>query len=151
MQPQTQRTCSERTTMAARKEEPAKPAWSSDRLDSSSPPEIEAPHFDDLLGAWVLSQHSDVLAAFRSSSLSPTGPNDKATSVPPDKISLLKMREETREALSPMQLRSWRERMTPLVYSLADGLPTNQPIDLISKYARPSCLALAAMATGVAP
>jgi cytochrome P450 len=137
--------------MPARREEPAKPAWSSDQLDSPSPPEIEAPHFDDLLGAWVLSRHSDVLAAFRSSSLSPTGPNSKATSEPPDEISLLKMREETREGLSPILLRSWRERMTPLVYSLADSLPTNQPTDLVSKYARPSCLALAAMVTGVAP
>ena len=137
--------------MPVRREEPAKPAWSSDQLDSPSPPEIEAPHFDDLLGAWVLSRHSDVLAAFRSSSLSPTGPNSKATSEPPDEISLLKMRGETREALSPMLLRSWRERMAPLVYSLADSLPTNQPTDLVSKYARPSCLALAAMVTGVAP
>jgi cytochrome P450 len=137
--------------MPVRREEPAKPAWSSDQLDSPSPPEIEAPHFDDLLGAWILSRHSDVLAAFRSSSLSPTGPNSKATSEPPDEISLLKMRGETREALSPMLLRSWRERMAPLVYSLADSLPTNQPTDLVSKYARPSCLALAAMVTGVAP
>ena len=31
-----------------------------------------------------------------------------------DKISLLKMREETRKVLSPIQSRSWRERMTPL-------------------------------------
>jgi len=31
-----------------------------------------------------------------------------------DKISLLKMREQEREVLSPIQLRSWRERMTPL-------------------------------------
>ena len=67
------------------------------------------------------------------------------------KISLLKMREETREALSPIQLRSWPERMTPFVHSLADSLLTNQPTDLVSKYARPSCLALAAMVTGVAP
>jgi cytochrome P450 len=137
--------------MFAKREEPAKPAWSSDQLDCPSPPEIEAPHFDDLLGAWVLSRHSDVLAAFRSSRLSPMGPNDKATSEPPDEICLLKMREDTREALSLVQLRLWRERMTPLVCSLADSLPTNHPTDLVSKYARPSCLALAAMVTGVAP
>jgi cytochrome P450 len=138
-------------TMRARREEPTIPAWSSDQLDSPSPPEIEAPHFDDLLGAWVLSRHSDVLAAFRSSSLSPIGPNSKATSEPPDEGSLLKMRGETREALSPVQLRSWRESMTPLVHSLADSLPTDQPIDLVTKYARPSCLALAAMVTGINP
>jgi cytochrome P450 len=137
--------------MHARREEPTKPAWSSDQLDSPSPPEIEAPHFDDLLGAWVLSRYSDVLAAFRSSSLSPIGPNSKSTSKPPDESDQLKMREETREVLSPAQLRSWRECMTPLVHSLADTLPTDQPVDLVTKYARPSCLALAAMVTGIDP
>ncbi len=137
--------------MRARREEPTKPAWSSDQLDSPSPPEIEAPHFDDLLGAWVLSRHSDVLAAFRSSSLSPIGPNSKATSELPDESSMLEIRAETREALSPVQLRSWRERVTPLVHSLADSLPTDRPIDLVTKYARPSCLALAAMVTGIDP
>jgi cytochrome P450 len=137
--------------MHARREEPTKPAWSSDQLDSPSPPEIEAPHFDDLLGAWVLSRYSDVLAAFRSSSLSPIGPNSKATSKPPDESDQLKMREETREVLSPAQLRSWRECMTPLVHSLADRLPTDQPVDLVTEYARPSCLALAAMVTGIDP
>jgi cytochrome P450 len=137
--------------MCARREEPTKPAWSSDQLDSPSPPEIEAPHFDDLLGAWVLSRHSDVLAAFRSSSLSPIGPNSKATSEAGNESSHLKIREETREALSPAQLRSWRECVTPLVYALADILPANQSVDLVAKYARPSCLALAAMVTGIDP
>jgi cytochrome P450 len=135
--------------MRAGREEPNKPAWSSDQLDSPSPPEIEAPYFDDLLGAWVLSRYADVLAAFRSSSLSPIGPNSKVTSEPPDESSLLKMREETREVLSPIQLRSWRECMTPLVAPLAESLPTSQPIDLVARYARPLCLALAAMVTGI--
>ena len=137
--------------MHARREEPTRPAWSSDQLDSASPPEIEAPHFDALLGAWVLSQYSDVLAAFRSSSLFPIGPNNKTDPELPDESSRLKMREETREALSPAQLRSWRESTAPLVDSLADSLPTDQPVDLVTKYARPSCLALAAMVTGIEP
>jgi cytochrome P450 len=135
--------------MHARREEPTRPAWSTDQLDSASPPEIEAPHFDALLGAWVLSQYSDVLAAFRSSSLFPIGPNNKTDPELPDESSRLRMREETREALSPAQLRSWRESMAPLVYSLADSLATDQPVDLVTKYARPSCLALAAMVTGI--
>jgi cytochrome P450 len=137
--------------MPAKRREPAKPAWSSDQLDSASPPEIEAPHFDALLGAWVLSQYSDVLAAFRSSSLIPISPNSKADSELPDESSRLRMREETREALCPAQLRSWRESMAPLVDSLADGLPTDRPVNLITRYARPSCLALAVMVTGIEP
>jgi cytochrome P450 len=137
--------------MHARREDPIKAAWTSDQLDSPLPPEIEDPYFDDLLGAWVLSRYSDVLAAFRSSSLFPIGPNSKADSEPPDETTQLKMREETREVLSPAQLRSWREGITLLVHSLAGSLPTQQPVDLVTTYARPSCLALAALVTGVAP
>jgi cytochrome P450 len=62
---------------------------------------------------------------------------------------LLKLRDETIEAISPTQLRSWREHITPLVDTLIRRLPANQPIDLISQYAQPACLALAAVVTGV--
>ena len=55
--------------MHARRDDPAIPAWSFDRLDSSQPPELDPPYFDTSLGAWVLSRHADVLAAFRASSL----------------------------------------------------------------------------------
>jgi cytochrome P450 len=137
--------------MHAKRGEPTTPAWSSDQLDSACPPEIEAPHFDALLGAWVLSQYSDVLAAFRSSSLIPISPHSKADSELPDESSRLRMREETRDALCPAQLRSWRDSIAPLVDSLADGLPTDQPVDLLTRYARPSCLALAVMVTGIEP
>jgi len=41
--------------------------------------------------------------------------------------------------------------MAPSVHSLADSLPTDEPVDLVTKYARPSCLALAATVTGIDP
>jgi cytochrome P450 len=130
--------------MPARKDNPFIPAWSEDQLedqlDSCCAPEVEAPYFDDDLGAWVLSRHADILAAFRASSLSlgNTAESD-----------LSKMRSETTEALSAAQLRAWRERISPEVDELINSLPTDAPVDLMDAYARPLCLSLAAMVTGI--
>ena len=129
--------------------EPAKPTWTGDQLDSGLPPEIEAPYFDRDLDAWVLSRHADIMAAFRSPSLSLAGPNHKKHSESNDESSRMKMREETLDALCPAQLRAWRERLTPEVQTLADNLPVDRPVDVIGEYSRPLCLVLAAMATGI--
>ena len=59
------------------------------------------------------------------------------------------MRTETQEALSQKQLRAWRQRLVPEVYKLVDSLPNQQPLDLLGEYARPLCLSLAAMVTGI--
>jgi cytochrome P450 len=133
--------------MLAGRGKPCKPAWESDQLDSPRPPEIEPAYFDEALDAWVLSRHMDVLAAFHSSNLAPIGPNNKEVSAPPTEGSRLKMRIETLEALSPRQLRAWREKLEPEVDALVTSLPSEQPVDLISEYARPLCLTLAAMVT----
>ncbi|HEY4046360.1 MAG TPA: cytochrome P450, partial [Acidobacteriaceae bacterium] len=133
--------------MHARRDEPSIPAWSRDQVGSPSAPELEAPYFDDILGAWVLSRHADVLAAFRASSLSLASP-DKV-SEPSNDSARLKMRAETMEALSPAQLRAWREQITPEVLALADSLPIEEPVDLMDGYARPLCLSLAAVVTDI--
>ncbi len=63
--------------MPAQRNNPTIPSWTHDQLDSPSPPEVEPAYFDSVLNAWVLSKHADILAAFRDSSLAPTGPHDK--------------------------------------------------------------------------
>jgi cytochrome P450 len=135
--------------MPAKRDNPFVPAWSQDQLDSHCPPEMEAPYFDDHLRAWVLSRHADILAAFRDSSLSLAGPNDQNGGEPSAESERLKMRWETMEALSPAQLRAWRQRIIPEVDALIDSLPTEEPVDLMDGYARPLCLSLAAMVTGI--
>lgn len=132
----------------ARREEASIPAWSSDQLDSACPPEIEAPYFDGGLGVWVLSRHADVLAAFRSAVLSPCGPNDESSELLDESVRL-KMRADTLEALTPTQLRVWRERLTLEVHALADCLANKETVDLIGDYARPLCLSFAATVTGI--
>jgi cytochrome P450 len=135
--------------MPTKPSDPFIPSWSQDQLDSPSPPETEAAYFDHLLNAWVLSKHADILAAFRASSLAPSGPHQRKTVEPSDDSGRAKMRAETMESLSPMQLRAWREQITHEVHGLADSLPTEEPVDLMDDYARPLCLSLAAMATGI--
>jgi cytochrome P450 len=135
--------------MHSGRDDPSIPAWSGDQLDSPTPPEIEAPYFDDTLNAWVLSRHADILAAFRASSLSPASPTSKETSRPSDESARLKMRAEAMEALSPAQLRAWREQLTPEAHALASNLPSEEPVNLMDAYARPLCLSLAAMVTGI--
>jgi cytochrome P450 len=129
--------------MPAKRDNPTIPSWTHDQLDSSSPPEVEAAYFDSVLNAWVLSKHADILAAFRASGLAPAGPHDKNDTL------RSKIRTETIAALSPAQLRAWREKLTPEVQLLAGSLPTAEPVDLMDAYARPLCLSLAAMVTGI--
>jgi cytochrome P450 len=135
--------------MPAKRDNPFVPAWNEDQLDSHCPPEMEAPRFDDHLRAWVLTRHEDVLAAFRASSLIPAGPNEQDGGEPLAESDRLKTRWETMEALSPAQLRAWRERIIPEVDGIIKSLPTGEPVDLMDGYARPLCLSLAAMVTGI--
>src|ERR1700722_13044769 len=129
--------------MAAKRNNPTIPSWTHDQLDSSSPPEVEPAYFDSVLNAWVLSKHADILAAFRASSLAPAGPHDNNDSL------RAKIRTETIEALSPSQLRAWREKITPEAHMLAGTLSTVEPVNLMDAYARPLCLSLAATVTGI--
>jgi cytochrome P450 len=135
--------------MMARRDDPFIPDWSRDQLGASCPPEVEAPYFDKLLNAWVFSKHADILAAFRASSLSPSGPRPKEGAEPFDENLRLKMRAETMEALAPAQLRAWRAELAPQAQDLAGRLPIEEPLDLIDRYANPLCLSLAAMVTGI--
>lgn len=135
--------------MQAKRDDPFIPAWSGDQLDSPLPPENERPYFDSQLNAWVFSRHADVLAAFHSSSLAPASPNSRKHSEPPPVDERLKARKETMEALSPRQLRAWRDHLTIEADLLAATVPVGAPLDLIERYAQPLCLSLAAMVTGI--
>jgi cytochrome P450 len=135
--------------MQPRRDDPSIPDWSRDRLDSPFPPEIETPYFDNLLDAWVLSRHADILAACRTSNLARVGHISRRASEPTGDSDWLKMRAETMEALSPERLRKWREQVALEVQAMVGSLPIEEPVDLMDGYARPLCLSLAAMVTGI--
>ena len=131
------------------REQPSIPAWKSDELDSSVGPEIEAPYFDKALGAWVLSRHKDILAAFRSPKLFPAG-RQSGVVEPQNDGAKVKMREETQAALSPVHIKSWSERLAAEAWLQSKQLRRMPVVDLVDGYARPLCVCLAAMVTGIA-
>src|SRR5665213_1357971 len=134
--------------MHTKRKNPAVPAWSDDELDSPFPQEIGPAYFDEDLKAWVLSRHADVLAAFRASGLCPASSKSAKPPDPVEEALRLDMREKTRNALSPTQLRAWREELAPEARRVVDRLPAGVSVDLVDQCARPFCVALAAIVTG---
>jgi cytochrome P450 len=116
-------------------------------LDSGQSPAIVEPYFDTQMDGWVLSRYADVLAAFRSPDLWPTGPTSKRKQSAVDLAARLKMRAETTQALSRASLRSWRNQMLNDARARTAAFDFNRPMDLIQDYALPVCLALAIQVT----
>jgi hypothetical protein len=137
--------------MTAKRPDLSRPAWEQDELDSLLSSEPEDPYFDTNLGSWVLSRHADVLAAFHSPALALVGPNSSSVPEIGDDGARLQMRAETLEALSPAKLREWRDQLLILAKERLEKLRTNEPVDLLDEFARPLCVALAAMVTGANP
>ncbi|MGB6689838.1 MAG: cytochrome P450 [Terracidiphilus sp.] len=112
-------------------------------------PQTRAPHFDTSMNAWVLSHYADVLAAFQCASFYPAGSGVGAPSRPPQENVIAQMRRDTRDALSPAQLRVWRRALSSAARTQMKNLSPDHPVDLLDAYARPLCLMLAAMVTNI--
>jgi cytochrome P450 len=109
--------------------------------------QIEKPYFDMQWNGWVLSRYADVAAAFHSPDLVLVGATSKDEYPEVDEAARLRMRAETRDALSPVVLRSWRKQMLHHARARVAQFECGEPIDLIKDYAKPVCLALAIFAT----
>jgi hypothetical protein len=136
--------------MTAQREDLLTPSWTRDRVDSFDPPEVEDAYFASELQAWVLSRHADLLAAFHAPSLIRGRRELADVSLDSEEAALFKMRDEVRRALSPAQVRAWREELRIQADGLCQQLPVAEPVDLIAAYARPLCLRFAAMVTHIA-
>jgi cytochrome P450 len=119
------------------------------RCNLPSPLVPRAAYFDDSLEAWVLSRYADVAAAFHCPRLLPSGSSNRPRSRPPVEHAEAQMRKEVRDALSPSRLRGWSRKLGVEARVQADGLSTEAPVDLLASYAKPVCLKLAAMVTGI--
>lgn len=95
----------------------------------------------------MLSRYSDVLAAFHCTNMIPSGLNSKPAADALPRETLLKMRRETRDVLSPVQLRIWRKGLMSAARAQANNIPAGEPVDLMASYSQPLCLLLAAMVT----
>jgi hypothetical protein len=111
----------------------------------------EAAHFDEQLGAWVLSRYDDVLAALREPSLAQTG-----SSGPLDESAQLQARAQVLESLSGAKVEEWRARIASVTSEFLDRLPVGRPFDLVRDFLLPWARALAepdagkSLRTGVA-
>jgi cytochrome P450 len=115
--------------------------------DHSFGRQVAEPYFDTQLNGWVLSRYADVTAAFNSPDLVLVGSASKAEYSPLDEAARLRMRAETRDALSPAALRSWRKQMLYHARARVAQFECDQVIDLIKDYAEPLCLELAILVT----
>ena len=95
----------------------------------------------------MLSRYADVTAAFHCPDLVVVGSTNKERNPRVDEAARLQMRAETREALPPAKLRSWRKQMLQHARELVAQLGHMRPVDLIRDYAQPLCLELAVLAT----
>jgi cytochrome P450 len=123
---------------------PTAPAREEDR---GSGLQVSEPYFDTDLNGWVLSRYTDVAAAFNSPDLVLVGAASKDEYPAVDEAARLRMRAETRDALSPAVLRSWRKQMLRDARARVAQFECGHPIDLIKDYAQPVCLTLAVLAT----
>src|SRR5258707_15208071 len=85
--------------------EPRRPAWESDRLDTHESPEIMEAYFDRGLDAWGLSCYTDVAAALHAVDLAPATPTRKEESPLANQAARLQARADVKEALYPSRLR----------------------------------------------
>lgn len=110
-------------------------------IDVASDPLMPQPPcdaaFDSNLDAWILSRYADVVAAFREPALGPVhDPN--AQQLP---------RAQVLDAFSLSRLNEWQRRME----QVAEMLVFDDPVDLVSEFAEPWCLAAAEIVTGSEP
>jgi hypothetical protein len=136
--------------MHARRDDALVPDWHGDRQDSAEPPELEAPYFDQALQAWVLSRHRDILAVLRDERVAPASVKSHEPTVPADEALRLRLRDQTLKVLSPGLLRQWRQTLQPELDRLLQYLHADEEVDVLAAYARPACLTLAAIVTGIA-
>ena len=98
----------------------------------------EAAHFDEQLGAWVLSRYDDVLAALREPTLVQTG-----SAGPLDEAVQAEARAQVLEALGGAKVEEWRARVASVTSEFVDRIPVGRPFDLVGDFLQPWAKALA--------
>jgi len=106
-------------------------------------------YFDRRLNAWVVSRYHDVAAALREPRLAPALALSQGPTVPVDSNAHSEFRVQALRALSPAAIGQWEERFARAADQFAATLPAGEPVDLVSRYARPWSLEAAGIAVGV--
>lgn len=103
-----------------------------------------SPRFDSAIGAWVLSSYADVAAALSDPRFVVNGEPDSDAG----RATRVAVRSAAREAYSRDRLAEWRSVLESSAAEMAERLPRETPVDLISAFAEPWALSLAMLASG---
>jgi cytochrome P450 len=109
------------------------------------------PFFDFARNEWVLSRYADVIAAFREPALWPATMRSNSNSKIPDETMQQRLRAAAHEAFSSSRLVEWETRLDVIAHSLIQSLSLEGPVEIISAFAQPWCLAAAGIVTGADP
>jgi cytochrome P450 len=120
------------------------PGPGSECEDPLSPPPPGDAAFNSALNAWELSRYADVLAALRESTLWPVAALKRMNLKIPDETALQALRVGVMDAFSSSKLNQWQKQ----IELVAERLPTAGPVDLVTEFAEPLCLASAEIVTG---
>jgi cytochrome P450 len=115
--------------------------------DPLSPPPPRNAVFDPELNAWSLSRYADVMAALREPALWPVPPRKTKNLKIPDEAALRSLRARVSDAFSSARLNEWEKQID----RVADTMPCECPMDLVTEFAEPLCLASAEIVTGSSP
>jgi cytochrome P450 len=113
--------------------------------------EARPPFFEHARNEWVLSRYVDVIAALRQPALWPVGVRKENNRKIPDEAAQQRLRIAVQEAFSPSRLAEWEIRLGALAGSLIQSLPVEGPVEIVSAFAQPWCLAAAGIVTGAHP
>jgi cytochrome P450 len=113
--------------------------------------EARPPYFDSETNEWVLSRYVDVIAALREPELRLVGVRKDNNSDIPDETERQRLRAAIQKAFSSSRLVEWETRLDGIALSLIQGLSFDGPVEIISAFAQPWCLAAAGIITGADP
>jgi cytochrome P450 len=110
--------------------------------------EICAPYFDRERNEWVFTRYADVIAALRDPGLWPASAIRNTSRKIPDQTAQQQLRTETQETFSSARLAEWEIQLHASARELIDNLPVERPVEVVSAFIQPWCLAAAATVTG---
>ncbi len=113
--------------------------------------EPRPPFFDNSRKEWVLTRYVDVIAALREPALWPAGTRKSNNKKIPDETARERLRAAVQDTFSGARLSEWEGRLNVEARSMIQRLPASGPVEIVSAFLQPWCVAAAGIVTGADP